>query len=177
MGSAFITRRAVIGEIGMELLADIAVNSSNSATDITGLDIGKDDEILLIADIVNGAGINANYKIYFNGNYTDINYDCQLFYSDGTGHGTSRYAYPYIANVLNGNQLISRINIKVESGGYCAYQAFVTRNIGTASVSLNTICGSSAFTVSSITSIRIASEETNAIGVGSRIKLYRMGGA
>lgn len=172
MGECIKIRRATIEPAGAELLADIIVGVATTSVDITGLNIGKDDELLLVSDVANSSG---DMYLYANNNLTNSNYWCQALVANGTTVAGYRYNLPYM-RVTAGNFFHS-IKIKLTNSGY-----FVTQNEsinlqGTSAIRLDNTYTTSTFTTTSITSLKITASVANQIGIGSRFQLYRLGGA
>lgn len=157
---------------GYELLADITVGTATTSVDITGLSIGKEDELLLVSDVI------------ANGNLT-----LQLFANNNTT--TTNYYYQYI-NATNGLLVSGRMNssvsitagntyksfgfavIKLTNGGYYVHQSSNCGNFGGGDISLQKVYVSSTFTMTSITQLTFTALTANSIGVGSRFQLYKI---
>lgn len=172
-----ITTRRTKVEKGYELLADITVGTATTSVDITGLNIGKGDEVVLVSDCVNPTGSTSSPGIFFNGNNSVSSYYVQRLTANPTTVSGQRQNYNYMTNIVSGSSAISFCNIKLTNSGYAVYQANTNTRYGTSNTYLEGGYNTSTFTLSGITSIRIASDITNAIGIGSRFQLYRIGGA
>jgi len=161
-----------------ELQADVTVSSATSQVDITGLSIGKDDELLLVLNIVNGTSGTSGYALYVNENNTATNYYNQYISASNTSVSASLQNNGQFCTVVGiSEQLLAMINIKITDSGYVACQSKGTSGLVTTSgvffMDTNTI---STFTVSSITQFSIVGG-TNQIGAGTRFQLYRIGSA
>lgn len=169
-------RRATIEPAGAELLADIIVGTAVTSVDITGLDIGKDDELLLVSDF-NFSQDNA-VLIMINNNLTSTNYYCQRLVATSTTVTAERGNYPRITSSLEtGTKNETITKIKLTNSGYFIYQAVDVRAIGSSSIQLQQIYGTSTFISASITSLTLRHNLANGIGIGSRFQLYKTGGA
>ena len=68
MGECVLTRRSVVKN-EYQKLADITVSGSAvTQVDISGLNIGKGEEIVLVSDIVNPIASAVEYYLYQNAN-------------------------------------------------------------------------------------------------------------
>ena len=174
MAEAILTRRSVVKN-EYQLLADITVSGSAvTQVDISGLNIGKGEEIVLIADI---NSVSADNEIYItvNGNTTITNYWHQRLYADGTSVGGTRANMPLLIGLLNNTSGIINANLKLTNNGYFTWQSHTIRNYKATTMFLQEYYGTSTFTLVSISSLRINSSNANGLGVGSRFQLYKVG--
>lgn len=176
MAEILIPRRTKI-ESGYELLADITVGTATTQVDITGLNIGKGDEIVLVSDITNAFGVDSSVVMYVNSNYTNTNYYCQELNASATSVTSGRYNVPYFGSVFTSKSTTYITNIKLTNSGYFVFQSNVGVSYGTSSIYIATNYVTSNFTATSITSLAVKSLNTNVIGAGSRFQLYKTGGA
>jgi len=160
-----------------ELLADITVSTATTTVDITGLNIDKDDEILLVSDIVDGTTTGCSVSIYPNNNTTATNYYRQQLYAASTSVFGARANNAEYAYCDPNDKILGMVRIKLTNTGYFAWQSSHVYTYDEADVQLLERYGTSTFTMSGVTSLRIASVETNGLGIGSRFQLYRTGGA
>ena len=173
MAEAVLTRRSVVKN-EYELLADITVSSATTQVDITGLNIGKDEEIVLVSDYV---CVDGNAYIGFNNNTTLTNYYVQTINANGTSPSSIRYNLPILLGAITNAKSFGISKIKLTNSGYCVWQTNSIREYEYTSMFLFDVYGTSVFTVTPITSIRIFSSSANGIGIGSRFQLYKVGGA
>lgn len=177
MGEILIPRRTKV-EKGYELLADITVELAPvTNVDITGLNIGKGDEVVLVSDVVNPTGSVLSYRLFPNNNTTNTNYWFQNLQVNGTSVASGRANENTYVVVSDSSRSFVITDIKLTNNGFFVYQSQLNRLNGTSSLQLQNIFGASTFTAISITALNIRSETTNAIGIGSRFQLYKIGGA
>ena len=176
MAESILTRRTKV-ELEYILLADIIVDTATTTIDITGLDIGKDDELMLVCDINNTSVDGVLCYVYANANYTNTNYYSQRITANNTTTSANRDNHSAFMEVTNGSKVFSVSRIKLTNNGFFVSQSNMNRDYGVSGLQLIDRYLTSTFTLSSITSLRIATSSTNAIGVGSRFQLYKIGGA
>lgn len=157
-----------------EKVADITISTATTSVDITGLSIDKGSEYMLVADGTNTTGTNTVYKLYANGNYTDTNYWSQELQVLGSGVYGARVNRNLISYVANNTKTLAICNIKLSNNNTFISQSSTVDTYGGSSVSLVNSNGTSTFTMSSITDLRISAQVTNGIGVGSRFQLYKL---
>jgi hypothetical protein len=157
-----------------ELVADVTIATATTQVDFSGLNFGKDDDLLFVSDIVNASGSSSRYGLFANGNYTTTNYYIQDIYANGTAYSGSRNNTSSFNYADNGNKSYAITKIKLTNSGYIVYQSSLSINYGGNIIALDDTYCTSTFTSTSITSLRIASAVANAIGIGSRFQLYRL---
>lgn len=174
MGEILIPRRTKV-EKGYELLADITVGTATTSVDITGLNIGKGDEVVLVGSLYrdSGSGTNGMF-IYFNGNITDSNYYRQYISADGTSVSGVRDNDPLYSVLGIGDTAYSSTQIKLTNSGYVVYQANISRSLGVSALRMYNCYGTTTYTTALLTSIRISHGAIDAIGIGSRFQLYKV---
>lgn len=176
MGECILTRRSVVKNES-QLLADITVSGSAvTQVDISGLNIGKGEEVVLVSQFTNALGVTVALRLMFNGNYTLTNYYSQEVYADGTSVGASGVNNPMILNALRGLTSIINSKIKLTNNGHIVAQNDIENKLGTSSANITQTYHTTTFTTTSITSIRVACSNTDGIGIGSRFQLYKVGG-
>ena len=157
-----------------ELIGDVTVASNTTNVDFTGLNIGKDDELLLVSGNTNPTATGASVLIFYNGNTTQSNYYAQQLRGNGTGvtgARANRGAIYYNEGEQRANAFTT---IKLANSGYAVAQSSPTERIGNSTVELWYFYSTSTFTMTSITSIRLYANQSNAIGTGSRFQLYKL---
>lgn len=171
MGKAIIKNAAGIAKPSYEKIADTIVTGATASTiDLTGLNITKDDIILMEAD-VDGAA-NGGVGIYFNANYTATNYYTQRFEVTGTsvtaGERTNASIVLYAQNRSKATTYI-----KLTENGYITWMSNVARSYNNSGATMiNDHYGTTTFTATSITSIRLSL--TSGLGVGTRVQLFKL---
>ena len=170
-----ITTRRTKVEKGYELLADIIVGTATTSVDITGLNIGKGDEVVLVSDIKNTSASTSIYYLYFNA--TTSGYYSQGLSADSASYPGARTTDAQMLDIAT-NQNASLISsIKLTNSGYVVSQNNSAENYGSSSILLNNFYATTTFTATSVTEVRVTGSVANSIGIGSRFQLYRIGGA
>lgn len=175
MAEAVLTRRSVVKN-EYQKLADITVSGSAvTQVDISGLNIGKGEEITLVCDISHSS--SGGVGLLVNTNYTQTNYYTQDCGANSTTVSRSRSNKSmFVYGVNSSSKTLSIIKIKLTNNGYIVYQSESIREYVGTSVALTNFYTTTTFTITSLTSIRILSETSNQIGIGSRFQLYKVGG-
>lgn len=159
-----------------ELIGDVTVEgTAKTQVDFTGLNIGKDDELLLVSTIIKPITTATSFSIYINGNVTNTNYYQQYMGVSSTSISAGRInssGMTFIGSVAATNFVLSKI--KVTNSGYVVWMDEENRTIGGSSLNANSNCVASTFTVSTITTLSVKASVTNAIGTGSRFQLYKL---
>ena len=176
MAESILTRRTKV-ELEYILLADIIVDTATTTIDITGLNIGKDEEVVLVSNIYNPTASSSVYRMFVNGNTTLTNYYHQYLNVDSAAVSSTRTNATEFSFLQASNSSSPVSKIKLTNNGYFVVQTSDTRRIGTASIILHNDCITSTFTLTSITQLTLKATVANAIGVGSRFQLYKIGGA
>lgn len=168
MGYSLSKNNPVWEQIGDYTVTGSAITSYT----FSGLDLGKDDEIMLVSDYT---CMGASYvNLYVNENNTDANYWRQGLYVYGTTVGADRQNNPRILNTTTGEKNSIITNIKLTNSGYVVAQTKESAVYGGSSLSLMAYFMSSTFTATSITSLTVSAVALNNIGVGSRFQLYKL---
>lgn len=160
--------------LGYKLVGDITVSSAQTSVSFTGLNVTKDDDYLLVADVVNTAASTSNILVTANGNTTNTNYYYQVLQADGASVSGGRGNLPYVGGLSSGTRGFLSILIKLTNSGYFCVQSNHARAYGIATPVIEKICSSSVFTSVSVTSLTITGSITNSLGVGSRFRLYKL---
>jgi len=163
--------RIQIYRLDAEKEADITTTANATQVDISSLSIAKDDEYLLVSDVI-GVTSGPNFFLRVN----DIA-DSGFYYQRITGNGST-------ASAFRGNQsfisdatstLLSYTHIKLSEIGASTTQTYSMRDAGTTAPLLyNTFISSTSEAITSITKINYIAGVTNAIGSGSRFILYKL---
>lgn len=176
MSEAVLSRRSKVVE-GMELIADIEViESAVTSVDIAGLGIGKDEEVLLISDIISNAGASS-YYLFINDNNVNTNYYSQFIVATNTSvTAASINENRYARIVSNNRRNVVYTDIRLTNSGYFNSQSEDVRSLGTGEIDFVEWYGTSIFTAAAINKITIMAQIASAIGVGSRFQLYKRAG-
>jgi hypothetical protein len=167
--------RIQIYRLDAEKVADITTTENATQVDISSLSIGKDDEYLLVSDIINTQNTGAFNELFVNDNTTSTNYYHQIIRGSGSSASafrtnTARFAYAF----ENSTRAISHTHIKLSEIGAYTAQSY-TLSPATSLVEVrNNFISSTAENITSITKLNIRSSDTNAIGSGSRFILYKL---
>lgn len=172
MGDAFLKMNKTKKLQGYELVAEIEVSGSAiSSVEFTGLAFGKEDDLILVSDVVaNGAGAPS---LYVNNNIVATNYYRQLLQAAGTSIVSARVNSSAMIDATPSSQNFVITNIKLTNNGYFVFQNKGIRFYGTSSNSIQDNFTSSVFTISSITSLQIVSASVNGFNIGSKFMLYK----
>lgn len=167
-----ITTRRTKVEKGYELLADIEVTSATTSVDITGLNIGKGDEVVLVSDIKNTSVSTSIYYLYFNA--TTSGYYSQGLSASATTYPGARTTDARMLDIATNQNASLVSNVKLTNSGYVISQNNSVENYGSSSVLLNNFYATTTFTATSVTEVRVTGSVANSIGIGSRFQLYKI---
>lgn len=160
-----------------ELLADTTISTAVTSVDISSLTLGKSDEIILVSDIVNTSASTSTYSLYFNNNTTATNYYAQRLTADNTTVNSARTNNALMVDQVASGKTLIESAIKLANSGYIVAQHNSAEAYSGSGIILNDYYETTTFTATSITQLTITASVTNAIGIGSRFQLYRIGGA
>ena len=152
------------------------IRGEQTSITISGLAGNTDEEYQLEARIVNGYNGGCNYKLRVN-NDSGSNYGMQELYAYTTNKGAARSVLDYwefqVAAVL-GDVGQSKVIIHAKSGYVrTSILEYVKSVVGT-TITLIRLAGQSwNNTADEITSLVILADQTNGLGVGSQITLWR----
>ena len=179
MGESVFTRRSVVKNEYIKL-ADITVSGSAvTSVDITGLNIGKDEEVVLVGTYINGsAGAERYLQLFINNNNTTTNYYRQELRADSTS--VSAYRANQGISITNtggsGSTSYFSVTIKPTNNGYFVTQSDTILDVGLSTMRTSEISETSTFTISSISNLTLSDFiGVTSIGIGSRFQLYRSG--
>jgi len=150
------------------------IGTAVQVVDFTGLDIEDDGTYILALTLLNSNGGAINYSMSINADYTATNYHNQYILGNAGGVSSAR---------TNTNHIETGIG----NGSYHTYLITITKVAGSVtSAIIQNRGGDSATTLTAyyrvwnttsttnLTSIRIASDGADGIGVSSRLCLYKM---
>ena len=166
--------RIQIYRLDAEKVADITTTANATQVDISDLSIGKDDEYLLVSDVLDNSVANS-FQIMVNDNTTATNYYSQRIQGVGTSASASRVNSARVGYVDSDNQnYLSYAHIKLSEIGAYTSQNYSIQNAGTSTLALrNEFISSTAENITSITKINMVGA-TNGFGAGSRFHLYKL---
>jgi len=164
---------ALIAAGGTELLAEHEVTGSSvTSVDFSGLDITAHNSYRIEIDAVNPQASAADYYLFINGDTTTTNYYSQLMSANGTTFAGARTNFPACMIPLASGTATTTIFLSMDGSGY-------PRAISNcSSYSPSAIRGlfysiAKTATVTNITQITITASVASAIGVGSKLRIYR----
>jgi hypothetical protein len=151
------------------------VTFPQTSFDITGLSIGKNDELRMVYTLVGDSTSTADYDIRVN----DItsNYHRQILSATGTTIGAGRATDSRFSEARSNQKTAGFADIKVsENSRFVVQSQAAERGIGAEANDIfnrnwNII---NTDTVTSITKLTILCNRTNGIASGSRIRLYKV---
>jgi hypothetical protein len=162
-----------------ELLYDSTgtVTLPQTQIDITGLSIGKNDELRLVYTFVGDTTTTANYALFVNDNNTATNYDKEFLDGNGSTLEAGARNNADFAFAQSTRKAAGFLDIKVSENSKYVAQTYIAARIGADAANITqaaqNIVGT-GFTLTSITKLSIVSSRTNGIASGSRIRLYKV---
>ena len=171
----FLKNNIKIEAPAYELVSENIVSTGTTSITISGLNITKEDEYLLVASIYNPQASTARIRPFFNGNNTTTNYWQEFRASIGTTTTAGRENLSNLSNIGGGCRVFVTARLNVAEDGTITWQVSETTNTypATSVQTVEAYC-TSTFTVTSITSIEINSTLASAIGAGSEFRLYKL---
>ena len=165
--------RIQIYRLTAQKVADITVASNTTQVDITGLNIDKSSEYLLIGDFT--ASVNTPLDLFINNDTNLSNYYSQLIEAYGSTSNAARLNRPYFSYSLANNTSLNYAHLKLSNIGSFTHQSYRINSIGTSNVGLtNYFSSTTSETINSVSEINIKAGDTNAIVSGSRFQLYKL---
>ena len=143
--------------------------------DFTSLDINTHGCYIILAHLTNPTASNSAYYVYVENDYTATNYYSQYTAGNGTTVGAGRLNSSEIGHLLAGSSGTIVLFIMRDPQGYPRFHSF-SNQYGATAVQNVYYAGTKTATVTNITSIRIHAGVAGAIGAGSRLMLFRLGG-
>jgi len=167
--------RIQIYRLAAEKVADIVVSSNTTQVDITGLDIQKDSEYLLVSYWNNVTSTSPAAGLYVNNNTTATNYYTQRIEANGSTASATRYNAIWTLTPGGGTDTVAYTHIKLSNIGSYTNQSYNIFGPGSTTPGIVNHFGSSiAENITSITQLNIISNVSNSIGTGSRFELYKL---
>jgi hypothetical protein len=153
---------------------EVTLVNNADYVDLTDLDINTHKAYYIKATFTNPTTSLADLNLYINGN-TAGSYSGQNMYSNDFTVGGGYRNSAWIGTIGAGDTMtLDLFLVKDPNGRMCGNGLtcmFPGSNLNVVAVSVT-----SNFTVTNITSIRIAASVSGALGAGSRILLFRLGG-
>jgi len=143
--------------------------------DITGLDIQKGSEYLLVSDNLTAVQSSA-IRLFPNDLTTNSQYYTQRVGAVGTNLIPVRDNLNYIhGGQVSGTRQLSYVHIKLSNIGAYTYQAYTVNRYGSSNIGVyNNFVSSTYENLTSISKLNIISSFSNAIGSGTRFQLYKL---
>jgi hypothetical protein len=168
--------RIQIYRLAAEKVADITVTSNTTQVDITGLDIEKESEYLLVSNITNNISADLFLNAFINNNTTATNYYAQTIAASGTSLGAGRLNNANIA-IYRGATAPNLLYtyFKLSNIGVYTAQSYNIIFKGNSGIEIwNTFVSSVAESITNINQFNLISTGTNGIGTGTRFELYKL---
>jgi len=157
------------------LLAEYTVSGSAvSNIQFTGLDINTHKSYRVEVELINASASAIALYAFVNGDTTTANYYSQEGYFGGVAYSALRSNQPQVAGVAGSMSFSATINLNLISG-IPALTAIIARNLGASasSIEVEFTAVSKTASVANITQLDFTSSVASAIGVGSKIRIYR----
>jgi hypothetical protein len=173
--SESVSVEIVIPEFELLFDSDDEVTLPQTQIDITGLSIGKNDELRLVWTLV-GDSSNTTSSNSIRVNDITSNYFTQFLNAIGSTTDSGRVTDNTFANARSNRKNAGVMDIKVSNNDRFVVQSQNLQIIGSQSSGLLHINRNivNTGTVTSITKLSIVCSRTNGIAAGSRIRLYKV---
>jgi hypothetical protein len=145
--------------------------------DITGLSIGKNDELRLVYTLVGDSTTGNVCALFPNDLTTTTNYHRQGLQANGTNIVAARVNNNTFAISRSNERAVGVTDVKISNNDRFVFESGLLEGVGGESNiirNLNLNCVGTAFTLTSITKLSIVGSRTNGITAGSRIRLYKV---
>lgn len=154
-------------ETALSTIASASLSASSTYIEVTGLNLAPNNLYRLYFDIYQT--VDGSVFQVFNGNLTATNYWNNIL------HETTSQNLPFIAYISSGAgaNASGYCDIEIDARGYIRSKNQYTNGLGSGFRVVNT-AETSAFTVTSITSIRLYCEVTNGFLAGTTLKLVKI---
>jgi hypothetical protein len=157
----------------LEKIADTEVTGSAVTTvSFTGLDLDSAKAYIIIAKFTNPTINTTEYKLYFNGDTTDTNYYYQYILADGATVSSGRSNSSRYLGVEAGEEVIGFGTTQRDPAGYVKSSIFEARRDPATVLILQT--AHTWLTQANVTQMDFTSSVAGAIGVGSRIMIFKV---
>jgi hypothetical protein len=167
--------RIQIYRLAAEKVADITVTSNTTQVDITGLDIQKGSEYLLVGLNKNPLSSGPRGLLYVNGNENNGNYRTQSIVGENTSASSSRQSFPFLFGNQPNKDNVFYSHLKLSNIGAFTWQSYTMFDSGgTAPIIQNWVGSTLAENITSVNQLKVFTDQTNGIGTGSRFELYKL---
>lgn len=158
-------------DVKSKLLAEYEVTGSAvTSIDFSGLDINTHKSYRVEIDILNATGSNSDVSLFVNNDTTQTNYYTQVFGASATTVSAARYNSNIAISLLASTRNCMTCFVSIISGYYKTRTLF-TR--GEASIESHTNVISKTSSITNITQLTLVSSIAKAIGIGSKVRIYR----
>jgi hypothetical protein len=155
-------------------IVDFTFTADETSRAFTGLNITKDDFIKVVVTQVNGASDAANVALFPNSNTTSSNFTRQILNGSGSNVTAFRSNDNRIARADLNKAGYSVAYVKISENNKFNYFSLLTDDIGSSIVNLFEYCTEVTGTTTTLTSLTFTASETDGLGDGSRIQIYRL---
>jgi len=156
----------------IQKISEVEVDSTVDYVDFTNLDGNNDWFYVLLFSIKCPLTSDQELQIFFNGDNNQSNYYRQGLGVDGASVSAGRDNTSGIATLRPNKSTQGRVDICRGDDGYIVALAYTNNNVGSG-VRIELKITSTAGTKSNLTSIRITTPSSGAIGSGSKFLLFR----
>jgi hypothetical protein len=160
------------------LLVETEVTGSAvTSIDLTGLDIATHKSYRIEVDWYNSSGSTATARLFVNGDTTVTNYDAQYLLTSATTVTGARENNANIVSLVNDHSISAVIHVGMVAGSGSNNYARITNfgypdRVGTViDLLLRTVAYRTSIT--NITQLTLSSSVAGALGVGTKVRIYR----
>jgi len=160
--------------LGYELVEDIIVSANTDRVDFSNIAITEDDDLILVCEVVSGVVSIREILLYVNDDDVQSNYFRQSINAKSTVIASDRANYSSIGLVYPGKMCVLRANVKLTATGKLVALSQATVNAGSSDILINNYGMAHSPSTSPIISLSVRTDVgVNAIGIGSRLQLYK----
>jgi len=156
-----------------EKISDTYFSTAATTLTITGLDINTHKCYMMIINLVNDAAVGSAYQLFVEGDTTATNYYSQYIIATGTSLTADRSNDAGIGYTEAGDRLSTILFIFRDPDGYYRVNLLLQRYTGSAVCYFDRrICKTAP--VTNITRLDLIASQTNGLGVGTRVMLFKV---
>ena len=149
----------------------VVTGSARTSIDFPLLDINTHKSYRVEIEMINAVGSLFELYCFVNGDTVVTNYYTQVIDASSTTLASNRSNYPSVASV-GASSVTSANSILLKTNGYVNFRNNASYLLGS-SIRTTTSTISKTATVTNITQLTFTSSVASAIGVGSKIRIYR----
>jgi len=159
---------------GYELISEVEVNANTTTVTFSNLNGDEDVEYILLVSFKNASTVD-ECAYYFCPNGLTTNLSSQRIHVDGSAVSAARYSYAFfLTNVeLNGGTGFAVVHYYAKSGVQRRHVSLTSMRDTTTLIRAASFAGLWNETETVITSLEIKANQTNGIGAGSKLFLFR----